>query len=471
MSLCIPRALDTRFTGILQSYAQDPGLPFASVLTEEQIQRAAVEEGVAFGSGPNVIYTPAIVLWAFVGQVLSGRGCCVAAVTRVIVLLAAMGRPPCSSATGAYCKARAKLPEKFLKRLTYQVGTELEDQAPAAWRWHNRRAVLVDGTTCTLPDTPENQRAYPQPSTQRRGLGFPMIRLVVLLGLATAAVVGAACGRYAGKQTGETALFRELFEQLRAGDVVVADRYHCSYFMIVLLMQRGVDVVFRMHQGRDYDFRRGQRLGRNDHLVNWPRPQRPRWMDEATYQTIPETLRIRELRFNVETPGFRTNEIVVATTLIDHHTYPLDEIADLYHQRWHAELDLRSIKQTLGMNELACKTPEMARKELWAYLLGYNLARKVAAQAAMEHGLRPRQISFAGTVQTLESFGNLLLACESQNRLQVYQSLFAAIAAHRVGDRPGRVEPRRRKRRNDQYHMLREPRAQARQRLLNGEEE
>lgn len=470
MSICIPNSLGTRFTNILHSYAQDEGLPFASVLTEEQIQRAADEEGVSFGRGPNVVYTPAIVLWGFVGQVLAGRGCCVAAVARIMVLLAAMGRPPCSAATGAYCVARAKLPETFLRRLTYEVGAELEAQAPAAWRWHNRRVLLADGTECTLPDTPENQRAYPQPTSQQPGLGFPMIRLVVLLGLATAAVVGAAFGRYAGKQTGETALLRELFEQLRPGDVVVADRYHCSYFMVALLMQHGVDVVFRMHHVRKYDFRRGRRLGHDDHIVDWQRPQRPTWMDEATYATIPETLTVRELRFNVDNPGFRTREIVVATTLLDDNTYRKDEIADLYHRRWHAELDLRSIKQTLGMDELVCKTPAMARKELWAYLLGYNLARKVAAQAAIEHGLCPRQISFAGTVQTLETFSTLLLAIDSHNRLQTYGKLLKAIATHRVGDRPGRVEPRRLKRRNDHYPMLRRPRAEARAELLNGEE-
>lgn len=470
MSFCIPPSLGSRFTTILHSYAQDEGLPFASVLTEEQIQRVADEEGVAFGAGGKDIYTPAVTLWAFIGQVLAGRQCCVAAVARVIVLLAAMGRPPCSSATGGYCRARAKLPEPFLRRLTYEVGVELEEQAPAHWRWHNRRVLLADGTELTLPDTPENQRAYPQPNSQRPGLGFPMIRLVVLLTFATAAIVGAAFGPYAGKETGETALLRQLFDQLRSGDVVVADRYHCSYFMIALLRQLGVDAVFRLHHVRKYDFRRGRRLGRDDHVVEWQRPQRPTWMDEATYATMPETLTVREVRFHVDNPGFRTDEIIVATTLLDADTYSRAAIADLYQKRWHAELDLRSIKQTLGMEVLACKTPAMAGKELWAHLLGYNLARKAAAQAAWEHGLCPRQISFAATVQMLETFSNLLLAVEPEQRRQVCQSLFQAIAAHQVGDRPGRVEPRRLKRRCDKYQMLHRTRAEARAELINAAE-
>jgi hypothetical protein len=466
MSFCIPRSLSSRFTAILHSYAQDDGLPFASVLTEGDIQRAAVAERVAFANAADDVYTPAMTLWGFIGQVLSGHKSCVAAVARIIALRIAMGLPPCSAATGAYCKARAKLPEPFLRRLTYQVGSELEDQAPAHWRWHNRRVLLADGTTSPLPDTAANQRAYPQSRAQRRGLGFPMIRLVVLLTFATATIVGAAFGPYKGKETGEPALFRQLLEQLRTGDVVVADRYYCSYWMIALLMQHGVDVAFRLHHLRHYDFRRGRRLGQADHIVAWLRPQRPRWMSHATYATMPETLAVRELRFNVDNPGFRTQEIIVATTLLDERTYRKRDIADLYHRRWLAELDLRALKRTLGMEQLTCKTPEMVRKELWAHFLGYNLARKVAAQAAWERGLCPRQISFAATVQTLEAFRELLIATDE--RVSICRQMFLAIATHEVGDRPGRVEPRCIKRRQgNQYPTLKMPRDQARARLLD----
>ena len=426
MSICIPRSFGSRFTAILRSYAQDDSLPFASVLTEDDIQRAADAEGVSFGTQDDGVYTPAVTLWGFIGQALSGRKSCVAAVARIIALRVAMGLSPCSAATGAYCKARAKLPEPFLRRLTYQVGCEVEDLAPTDWLWHNRRTMLADGSTCGMPDTPENQAEYPQQRGQRRGLGFPMIRFVVLLTFATATIVGCALGPYKGKQTGETALFRRLFEQLRRDDVVVADRYYCSYFMVALLRQRGVDAAFRLHQGRHYDFRRGQRLGRDDHIVEWERPQRPTWMDRATYAEMPETLTVRELRFNVDNPGFRTREIIVATTLIDNNTYIKEEIEDLYHQRWNAELDLRSIKRTLGMERLTCKTPQMVRKELWAHLLGYNLARKVSAQAALERDLCPRQISFAGTVQTLEAFRELLMATDQH--MLICRQMFWAIA-------------------------------------------
>ena len=469
MSIPIPRSLGSRFTTLLHSYVQSDGLPLASVLTEPQIQAAARAERVTFGTRDNDVYTPAITLWAFVGQVLAGRKSCVAAVARIIALRVALGLPPCSSRTGAYCKARVKLSENFLRRLTYQVGSEVEDQAPAKWRWHDRRVLFADGTTGTLPDSAENQAAYPQPRSQRPGLGFPMIRLIVLVTFATATIVGAAFGPYKGKETGETALFRQLFEQLRAGDVVVADRYYCSYWMIALLLQRGVDVAFRLHQLRKYDFARGRRLGHDDHVVDWHRPARPSWMDEATYATMPETISVREVRFQVDEPGYRTRALIVATTLLDERVYRREDIADLYHRRWLAELDLRAIKRTLGMERLTCQTPAMARKELWAHLLGYNLVRKVAAQAAWDKGLNPRQLSFAGTVQIVAEFQMVLLACDNDDeRVRVGQVMFAAIVVHRVGDRPGRVEPRCVKRRSgNAYPVLTEPRGEARAKLID----
>lgn len=470
MAFYIPRGLGSRFTTLFRSYAQDDGLPFASALTEEQIQQAAVEEGVNFGAGEDCVFTPAVTLWAFIGQYLGGARTCVAAVARVMVLMVALGREPCSAATGAYCKARAKLPEKFLRRLTYQVGNGVEDEAPDRWRWHQRRTMLVDGLETILDDTPANQKEYPQPTSQQPGLGFPMMRVVVFLAFATAVVCGAAFGPYSGKETGETALFRQLLDQVRANDIVVADRYYCSYFMIALLQQCGADVAFRLHQKRHYDFRRGERLGRNDHIAVWYRPERPDWMDEATYATMPEVLIVREVRFNIDEPGCRSRQVVVATTLLNHREFSHTDIADLYHQRWHAELDIRAIKQSLGMDMIHCKTPAMSRTALWAHLLGYNLVRKAAAQAALTKGLAPRQISFAGAMQILQAFRWLLIAGADEQKAFVYRALFAAIATHQVGDRPGRREPRRLKRRYDKYSHLRMPRAQARAAAINGRE-
>lgn len=454
------------FKATLRCFVQDEGLPFQSVLSEQQVLRLCEEEGVCFGCGEHDVYTPAVTLWAWLSQCLSGSKSCVGAVARVIVLRVAFGLPVCSAATGAYCKARAKLKERFLQRLTYQAGEEMERQASDSWRFKSRRVLLADGAECSMPDTPENQREYPQSSSQKPGLGFPLIRLVVLLGFATAGLVGCAMGPHQGKESGETALFRDLLGQVRPGDVVVADRYYCSYFMVALLLGRGADVAFRLHQRRHYDFRRGQRLGKGDHVVAWHKPARPEWMDEATYATVPESLTIREVRVQIDRPGCRTRQVIVATTLTDARQYRHKDIADLYHYRWHVELDIRAIKQTLQMDVLSCQTPEMARKEVWAHLLAYNLVRAVMAQAARQRHRQPREVSFAGAVQTVSAFRWLLLLLGEDKLPTAAEALLVAVATHRVGNRPGRCEPRKTKRRPKSYPRLTRPRAQERAALL-----
>jgi hypothetical protein len=245
----------------------------------------------------------------------------------------------------------------------------------------------------------------------------------------------------------------------------VADRYYCSFWLVALALSLGVDVVFRMHQLRGYDFRRGRRLGEGDHVVTWAKPARPGWMDEATYAALPETLTVRELRVPVGTPGYRVRELVLATTLVDAAAYAKEEIADLYHKRWHVELDLRSIKSFLGMEMLRGRTPAMARRELWVHLLAYNLIRKVQAQAGVARGTTPRALSFAGTMQALHAFRWVLLLVDDRRRL-LLTCLGDVVAAHRVGNRPDRCEPRKVKRRWKTYGLLKRPRAEERAALL-----
>jgi hypothetical protein len=326
---------------------------------------------------------------------------------------------------------------------------------------------LVDGTTLTLPDTEANQQAYPQPASQKPGLGFPIIRLVVLLSLATAALQDLAFGPYPGKETGETALLRSLLADVPAGDVLLADRYYCSYWLVALAQAGGVDVVFRLHQLRDYDFRRGRRLGRNDHVVCWHKPQRPEWMDPATYAALPERLTVREIRFRVTTPGFRVDELVIATTLTDATRYSAEDLADLYHERWHVELDIRAIKISLKMDHLRCRTPFMVEKEIWAHFLGYNLVRKVSAQTAQARGSLPRSVSFTGTLDAVSAaWSQLTVATTAAERQRQGQAVLQVLGSKPVGHRPDRYEPRQVKRRPKQYKHLRQPRAQARAKLL-----
>jgi DDE family transposase len=453
------------FATVLRSFASADGLPFSDVLSAQDIQDACSAEDVCFAEGADDVYTPAVTLWAFLAQCLSASKSCVAAVARVLVLRVALDLPPCGAGSGAYCKARVKLPEALWRRLTYQAGVTLEQQAPDGWRWQHRRVLLVDGCELSMPDTEANQKEYPQLKSQKPGLGFPRLRLVVLLALATAALVGAALGPVKGKGSGETERFRALLDRLEAGDVVVADRYYCTWWLVALVQRQGADVCFRLHHLRQYDFRKGQRLGPGDHVVRWPKPARPAWMDAASYAALPETLAVREVRVKVTTPGYRVRDFVVATTLSDARRYSAAQIADLYHRRWHVELDIRALKSTLHMDILSCRSPAMVRREVWAHLLAYNLTRKVLAQAALAGQVTPRQLSFAGAMQTLNAFRWLLSIMGGDVGGRSVRALLLAVATHRVGNRPGRVEPRETKRRR-KVKLLTKPRAQRRAELL-----
>lgn len=454
------------FEQALAPFLQEEGLPFAQVLPADVVDQAFADTGVAFGATRKSVFTPALTLWAFLSQVLEDDKSCRAAVLKVLALRLAQGQSSCSSDTGAYCRARAKLPATVLQRLTLQAGQTLERQVPADWLWHGRPVTLVDGTTLTLPDTPENQAVFPQPSTQEPGLGSPMLRMVVLLSLATACLLGMAVAPYAGKETGETALLRRLLDDLNPGDLLLADRYYCSYWLVALAQARGLDVVFRMHHLRGYDFRRGQHLGPDDHVVTWPRPQRPDWMDKATYETIPATLTVRELRVTTTAPGCRTPELVIVTTLTDADAYPKDDVADLYHDRWHVEPDICALKQSLQMEHLRCRTPFMVEKEIWAHFLGYNLIRKASCQAALLQEVHPRQVSFTATRQSLNAVRSQLTLASVAERVRQGMWLLREIGKEEVGNRPDRYEPRCVKRRPKPYKYLKKPRAEARAELL-----
>jgi len=289
--------------------------------------------------------------------------------------------------------------------------------------------------------------------------------MVALIALAAGVVRDLALGPYQGKETGETALFRTLWDGLKAEEIVLGDRCFASFFGIAGLTQRGVDGLFRMHQRRKFDFRRGRRLGLEDHVVPWTKPTRPDWMDEETYARIPDELTVRELRVTVEQPGFRVNELVLVTTMLDAERYTKEEVADLFLQRWNIELDLRSIKDVLQMDVLRCKSPEMVEKEIWMHLLAYNLIRGVMAKAAVAHNKQPRQLSFKGALQTMTAFQDALRQATPIDRNRLVRDLLKAISRHRVGDRSGRVEPRANKRRPKPQRYLTEPRDQARKRL------
>jgi hypothetical protein len=437
-------------------------LPFHEHLDADIVNRAMAAEGVTFNQRS---YTPLVTLCLFLSQVIDPDHSCRAAVARLIVWLAVRHRKPCASETSSYCEARRRLPEGVVSRLVRQTARQADDRAPDAWLWKGRRVTLVDGTTVSMPDTLANQAAYPQLTGQGIGLGFPLVRLVALISLATGVVRDLALGPYAGKETGETALFRALGEGLESGEIVLGDRVFGSFLGIAGLSRRGVDGLFRMHQRRKYDFRKGRCLGIEDHVVIWTKPERPEWMDEETYARIPGELTVRELRIAVDQPGFRVNELVLVTTLLEAEVYPKQEVARLFLERWNIELDFRAIKCVLQMDVLRCKTPEMVRKEAWMHLLAYNLIRGVMADAAEAHGRTPRHLSFKGALQTMTAFQDALRWATPGDREHLIREMLKAIASHQVGDRFGRTEPRANKRRPKQQRYLMEPRSQARKRL------
>jgi hypothetical protein len=342
-------------------------------------------------------------------------------------------------------------------QLVRDTGRWVDEEAPGEWRWLGRRVLDVDGSTVTMPDTEDNQAEYPQPSSQRRGCGFPIARILVVFSLATGTVLDAALGKYRGKQTGENSLFRTLYPLLRDGDVVLADRYFSGWFDLALWQQRGVDGVIRKHQLRPTDFRKGHRLGCGDQLACWHKPARPDWMSEAQHASLPTFMMLREVRVRVEQRGFRTQELVVVTTLCDPKKYPAAEIAKLYRRRWQAELNLRSLKCVLQMDHLRCKTPHRVRNEFYMHLTAYNLIRRMMALAAARTRAEPWTISFKGALQTLNNLLPLLCANVATNRW--CDTLLGAVAAHEVGNRPDRIEPRVKKRRPKNYPLMRKPRA------------
>lgn len=443
--------------------AQTGGLPFSQLLDRSLVEQTLREEDVSFR---NRLYTPMVTLWVFLSQVLDSVHGCTQAVARFLAYRIAQGLAACSSETGAYCQARKRLPEGVLARLTRTTGRQLhEREQPTAWRWLGRPVKVGDATTVSMPDTPANQAAFPQPKTQKPGVGFPLARLMVIFSLAVGTALDAAMGSFKGKGTGELSLFRQLRDTLQPGDVFLGDRAYCAYADLAWMRAHGIDAVVRLHQHRHADFRRGQRLGPNDHLVTWTKPPRPRGVDRDTYRQWPDTLTLREVRVLVTQAGFRTQEIILVTTLLDADAVSVKDLADLYRARWQAELDLRSLKRTLQLDVLRCKSPALVRKEIWAHLLAYNLIRGVMADAAEKHGVLPAQLSFAAAWQTLAAFAPYL-ALPAITLEEVYDHLLDALARHRVGDRPDRYEPRVKKRRPKAYPFMQVPRSLGRKHCL-----
>jgi hypothetical protein len=405
-------------------------------------------------------YALSVTFWAFLAQVLSPGSPCREIVRKVQAWSAARRRPIPSSATGAYCRARARLPQQILHTLHQHTASELQRRITTAHLWRGRHVKVVDATGVSMPDTPSNQKVFPQPANQKTGCGFPVAKLVGCFCLASGALLSWAEGTL---YLHENHLFRQLFKLFRKGDVILTDRGFCSYANIASLLLQGVDSVMRLHQARSVDFRKGKRLGPKDRLVLWHKPpQRPHSFCPSEWNSLPSSLTLRLLHLTVSIPGFRPQSIILVTTLTDPLAYPALTLAQLYLRRWSVELFFRDIKITLGMDVLRCLSPQMVRKEIALHAIAYNLIRALMQQAAAAYHAQLSRISFKGSVDTLRQWIDTLNAHGSQPRQQarLFLSLLHIIAQDIVPHRPYRSEPRVRKRRPKNYRLMTRPRRQ-----------
>ena len=443
-----------------QKFSQSLGLPFKELLPSSVIEQALSELKIKYYQR---LFDPIVTLWAFLSQVLDTDKSCHNAVSKVIAYLAGLEVEIPSTDTSAYCQARSRLPETLLQKLFRQTGQNLEEKVTTENLWCGRNVKGIDGSTVSMSDTTENQKAYPQPSSQKLGCGFPIAKIGAIFSLATGAAVALCIDVM---NTHDIKLARQLYQFLNPLDILLGDRAFCAYADIVAIKKLNCDAVFRKHQARTTSMRKGKIIGACDKLVTWYKPKKcPKGLSKDEFDALPPTITVREIYYYIVIPGFRTQRVSLITTLLDTTTYPTLEIVGLYGKRWDVELDLRHLKTTLGMDVLRCKTPSMVRKEIYVYLLAYNLLRSLMWSAGTTYCTPPLRLSLQGTRHHLNNFIPELLAATSTKRLQIYRILLKVIAHKAVPERPGRSEARVRKRRPKAYPLMTKPRHELRKQL------
>lgn len=472
-------------------------IPFQEIVDANFLQDLAEKLKIEYR---NRIFNPMTTVWTFLSQVLSADQSCRNAVTQFIASKAAqLGRKPaCSSATGAYCLARQKLPEEFFEACAKEVGTRLVNKAQKEqeWLWKEREVLLADGSLLTLEDTKENQKEYPFSLKSKKKPSFPMVRVVALLSLSVGAVIDMRIGPYLGRGSGESPMLMKMLNSIRKGTVLAFDRLFANYFIIAKCLEQGIDIVSRFSASRRLDLAKGKRLAKNDYIITIQRPEaESTTIDKEGVKLLPKEMRVRIVVVHVHVKGFRSKKLHLVTTLLDHKKYPSPDIAILYGLRWQCELDLRSIKAIMKMNRLRCKTPSMVRKEIWIHILAYNIIRTIMAQACVirkkllpdqDQKKRqseqnenskgslifsnksplpsPRQISFSAALQGFNAFRPILTGAKLKTIewREYFLCMLQTIAVQKLTHRPFRIEPRAIRRRNKRYSCMHQPRAEAR---------
>ena len=414
--------------------------------------------------GPNSrsrLYTLSNTFWAFLWQALNPGSPCREAVRQILAHLGLHDvRPEAADPNNsAYCTARKRLPLETLPTARRAVASQAQQRLPSDQsQWLGHDVKVLDGTTLSTADTPENQAKYPQPSAQKPGCGFPLMKLVGVFSLLSGALLDYAQGN---KHKSELALLRQLLDLIKPNDVVLADRGFCNYVLLALFqIFCQAHAVLRLHQARNVDFRRGKKLGPSDALFTWSKPlTKPRWLPKSLWNKVPAELTVRVVRVSMQTPGFRSESVTLVTTLLDAAAYPAAQLARLYLRRWRIELWFRHLKSTMKMEHLRCRTPEMVQKELEMYFLAYNLIRCVIAEAALVHYVPVERISFKGAVDTVRQYSLVLAQAPTQKkRRELVALMLSDLARDPVPERPGRRQPRAVKRRPKPFALLTKPR-------------
>lgn len=427
-----------------------------SMQLQQSFGRVLQGSGGAIKGRRTRLFSTCMTFWLFLWQTLSPDPTCKTAVLSFLAWLALKRDRVASSNTAAYCKARMRLPMTAIQSAHANLVENLERHESSQTHWHGHRVLVVDGTGISMPDTSQNQEQYPQSKSSKPGCGFPEMKLVALFSLATGALLRHG---ESSRKHGELTLFRRLWDVLRPGDIVLADRGFCNFADFYRLAQRKVDSVMRLHQRRKTGVTLVKRLGVGDELVQWHKSKPvPKGLTKEQWAAMPDRLTVRHITFNPAIPGFRTKIITIATTLTDHKQYPAAAFAELYRRRWLVELFLRDIKTTMGMDILRCKTPEMIEKELTMHLIAYNLVRLTMLQAARMSKLKIERISFKTTLTALCQWAQTIQAAPKEQRLRLYQKMLQAIARDPLPNRPNRIEPRVRKRRPKNYQLMNKPR-------------
>jgi hypothetical protein len=403
------------------------------------------------------LFTLRLTCECFVWQMLKPRTACREVVRQVQALACAQGWGSVDDCPSAYIQARQRLPQERLERILAATARAAEQRAAPSPQLQGRPVKVVDGSSVQLPDTVANQKEYPQPSGQKPGCGFPVLKLVVLFSLASGALLDVVLGNL---HQHDLRLFHRLWECLKAGDILLGDRAYGDYVTLASLPRQGVDVVARLHQARKVDFRKAKRLGHEDGVFTWRKGCMPSTiLTPEQWAALPEEIQVRIVRFTAPCRGFRTQRITLVTTLLDAEQYPAAELIALYLRRWRIELCLRDVKTTLGLEQLRCQSPAMVRKELLAGLIAHNLIRCVLAEAAQVHAADLERLSFKGAVDALRQY-SAVIAQARTNRLKrkLWQDMLRALVRDVVPLRPGRTEPRAVKHRPKPFPLLNRPR-------------